>query len=181
MYALARSRLACASSLVILTATVAWAQTTSTNEQERPRSLWTLSQQVVVDPTTCAPAVLSYGAARLDWDSSQVFFRNGYLEQNPAFTRTGLSHDVPVSAATGRRRTLSQSFSVLAGSAANNLTCRVLEQTMLTRYPGHRRLVNTLGWIERIAVGSYVSYRHSAAHFRQWRANQRLSRENGWQ
>ena len=40
---------------------------------------------VVFDPTTYAPAVISYDATMRDWNTSQPFFQNGYVERN-AFT-----------------------------------------------------------------------------------------------
>jgi hypothetical protein len=44
------------------------------------------------------------------------------------------------------------------GSAANNITERMIERGLLRRYPTHRTLVVAVGWIERGAVASLVSY-----------------------
>jgi hypothetical protein len=48
------------------------------------------------------------------------------------------------------------------------------------RYPDRRKLLRTLSWIERIAFASYWSHRLSAAHFEQWRTNERLARQYGY-
>jgi hypothetical protein len=58
----------------------------------------------------------------------------------------------------------------------NNVSERVLERLLMRRYPSHRRLLRTIGWIERSALASYWSYRLSAAHFRQWHENERQPR-----
>ena len=36
------------------------------------------------------------------------------------------------------------------------------------------REMDTIGWIERFSFASYLSYRLSSAHFRQWQKNQEL-------
>lgn len=139
-----------------------------------------LARQVTLDPTTYAPAATLYGSMRLDWTSSQPFFRNGYAEDNARYTRNGLPHDVPISYADGNRRILRDAVAVLPMSLAHNATNRVVERLLIERFPNHRRLVRTLGWIERISFGSYMSYRLSAAHFRQWKFNTRRAAELGY-
>ena len=54
------------------------------------------------------------------------------------------------------------------------------EQALLARYPEHRTVVKTIGWIQRIAVGSALAYHLSAAHYRQAATNTRLAREYGY-
>jgi hypothetical protein len=65
-------------------------------------------------------------------------------------------------------------------SVLHNLSERLVEHLLLPRYPRHRKLIRTLGWIERSAVASYWTYRLSAGHLRQWQENERLAREFGY-
>lgn len=130
-------------------------------------------RQLASDPTTYAPGVLRYTAMRLDWASSQPFFRNGYVEDNPRFTRTGLTHDAPISYGSGNRRILADALLIVPTSLANNAAVRITERMLTERYPSRRTLIRTLSWIERVSVASYLSYRVSAVHFHQWRANVR--------
>jgi hypothetical protein len=146
---------------------------------ERPFSFWSLTKDVALDPTTYAPSVLSYTSTRLDWDTSQVFFRNGYVEDNPRYTATGLAHDTPMGYNAGNRKILGDTMTILGGSLAHNYTERLFERYLMEKYPDHRKLVRTIGWIERIGFSSYWSYRLSAAHFRQWQANDRLASQLG--
>jgi hypothetical protein len=150
-------------------------------DQQQPSSLTTLVKQVVLDPTTYAPAVIAYDATVRDWNTSQPFFRNGFMELNPRFTISGLPNDVPVSYSDGRRRILSDAVGNLGLSLFNNFTERVFERTLMTRYPEHRKLVRTAGWIERLAFGASMSYVLSAQHYRQARSNALIARELGYQ
>ncbi len=140
---------------------------------EHPFTIGRLARQVLLDPTTYAPSVLAYTSTKLDWDTSQVFFRNGYVEDNPRFTATGLAHDTPMSYSAGNRKILGDSLAILGGSLVNNVTDRLFEQYLLEKYPDHRKLVKALGWVERVSFASYWSYRLSAAHWSQWQWNQR--------
>jgi len=148
-------------------------------DQQQPSSLSTLVKQVVLDPTTYAPAVIAYDATMRDWNSSQPFFRNGFAELNPHYTISGLPNGVPLSYADGNRRILSDAFANLGLSLVNNFTDRVLERKLMERYPGHRKIVRAVGWIERLSFGGYMSYALSAAHYRQAQANASQSRELG--
>jgi hypothetical protein len=148
---------------------------------ERPWSFWRATRQVAFDPTTYAPAVISYVSTKLDWDTSQVFFRNGYVEGNPRYTISGSPNDTPLSYGRGDRKILTDTLQTLGGSMANNFLTRTIEQALIERYPDHPRLVHTIGWIERISFSSYWSYRLSASHFRQWKANERMAAANGLQ
>jgi hypothetical protein len=136
-------------------------------------------RQLASDPTTYAPGVLRYTAMRLDWASSQPFFRNGYVEDNPRFTRTGLTHDAPISYGAGNRRILTDALLVIPTSLANNAAARFTERVLADRFPSRRKLIRTLSWIERVSVASYLSCRLSAVHFRQWRANVRQADQLG--
>ena len=64
-------------------------------------------------------------------------------------------------------------------SVVNNAVSASLERALINRAPGHRKLIRTLGWIERTAFASYWSYRLSVRHLEQWRLNQRLALEIG--
>src|SRR6187549_2099195 len=68
---------------------------------------------VVFDPTTYAPAFISYDATLKDWNTSQSFFQNGYVERNPRFTLTGLSNDRPVSYVVGRNQIMKDTLTTL--------------------------------------------------------------------
>ena len=136
---------------------------------------------VLFDPTTYAPAMVSYGATRLDWDSSQVFFRLGFVEHNARFTASGVSDSVAVSHGAGNRRIATDSLGILLRlSVAHNVTERVIERALMQRYPAHRKLVRVVGLVERIAVASYLSMALSGRHIRQWQQNERLARQLGY-
>jgi hypothetical protein len=72
-----------------------------------------------------------------------------------------------MSYATGRNRILSDALINLQISAVNNVAGLVFERMLTNRFPEHRKLVRTLGWIERLSFASYMSYRLSDAHYRQ--------------
>jgi len=124
-------------------------------------------KRVVFDPTTYAPAVVAYDATVRDWKSSQVFFRNGYFENNGRFTISGRPDDVPISYAAGRNRILMDALINLQLSVVNEVADQAFEGMLANRFPDHRRLVRTLGWMERIWFASFISYKLSEAHYRQ--------------
>ena len=138
-------------------------------------SFWNISKSVLLDPTTYVPAGISYTATRLDWNTSQPFFARGYIERNPRFTLTGQPNDVPLSFADGNKRILTDTLMVMQMSAVHNLGVQSLERMLIAKNPEHRKLIKTIGWIERIAVSSYWSYRLSEQHWAQWRENQQLA------
>lgn len=149
--------------------------------QDEPRPvLWDVARSVLLDPTTYAPATLTYTALRLDWKSSQVFFEHGWLEQNPLFTVSGRLNDVPISYRAGVRVIRGKTFAVLQASVVNNLAVGFGERVLMARYPKPRRLWRTLSWVERISFASYLSYISSAEHIRQVRRNGRLARQYGY-
>src|ERR1700722_10337182 len=96
----------------------------SAQEQERSSPASTIVKQVVLDPTTYAPAVIAYDATVQDWKTSQPFFRNGFMEGNPRFTISGLPNDLPVSYAEGMRRIAADGVRDLGLSLFNNVTDR---------------------------------------------------------
>ena len=149
--------------------------------QEEHRSSFAAStfKGVIFDPTTYAPALIAYDATMRDWNSSQPLFRSGYVELNERFTVSGLPRDVPVSYQIGNRRIVGDAFANLGMSVVNNVADRVFERILTDRFPTHRKVVRTLGWIERSAFASYMSYQLSAAHYRQASTNVRLAEQLG--
>ena len=65
-------------------------------------------------------------------------------------------------------------------AAAQNLSSRLVERALLARYPEHRKMVKTIGWIQRIGLASLMSYHLSAAHYRQAGYNVTRARELGY-
>jgi hypothetical protein len=148
-------------------------------EQERQVG-WAVARAVLIDPTTYAPAVISYSAMLSDWNTSQVLFDHGWLEMNRRFTISGRPNDVPVSYDEGRQQIRQEALMVLGFSAMNNTAVAVGERLLIARYPSHRKLIRTLSWVERIAYASFIAYRNSADHFRQAEANRKLARAYGY-
>ena len=135
---------------------------------------------VIFDPTTYAPALISYDATMRDWNTSQAFFQNGYIERNARFTRTGLSNDRPVSYQVGRSQIMRDTLTTLGVSAVQNATSRIVEQALLAKYPSHRKTVKTIGWIQRIGIASVMTYKLSAPHYRQAGINAQQASELGF-
>ena len=148
--------------------------------QEQPSLFGDTFQRVILDPTTYAPAAIAYDGTMRDWNTSQPFFRNGYYERNERFTVSGLPNDRPVSYEAGRRLILSDALVTLQMSLANNVADQLFERMLVDRFPNHRKLVRTLGWIERGTFASYMSYYLSARHYRQAGANQALAQQMGF-
>ena len=138
------------------------------------------AKQAVLDPTTYAPGTMLYVSSRLDWDSSQPFFQHGDVENNPRYTVSGLPHDVPLSYAAGNHLLLTDALSVLSISFANNAVDHLTVSILTERYPEHRKLWKTLGWVERAAVASSLSYVLSARHFEQWQMNKQQAAQLGY-
>jgi hypothetical protein len=149
-------------------------------QDERSNAIADIFKGVVFDPTTYAPALIQYDATHRDWKTSQPFFRNGYVERNPRFTRSGLPNDIPLGYADGRSLILRDTLTTLGVSAAQNATSRLVERALLSRYPDHPKMVKTIGWIQRIAVASVASYRLSAAHYQQAAWNAQRARQLGY-
>ncbi len=137
-------------------------------------------KRVAFDPTTYAPAIVSGVAQHLDWKSSQVFFQQGFLERNPAYTVSGRADDIPISYEVGNERIGRAVFVNLGTSLVNNVAIALVERALIERHPEHRKLVRGLGWAERIAFASWLTYQKSAMHFRQWQRNRELERQLGY-
>jgi hypothetical protein len=162
-------------SILVLTPSIAAAQAETDSNL-----FWDVTRAVVLDPTTYAPATLSYTSMKLDWDTSQPLFRHGWVEQNHRFTISGRPNDRPVSYAEGSRRIRRRALLHLQESLINNVAANVFERVLAERYPQHRKLFKVLSWVERIAFASYVSYVASASHFRQAERNRLLAAEYGY-
>jgi hypothetical protein len=149
-------------------------------QDEKPSGTAAVAKQVLADPTTYVPAVLTYGALQLDWNSSQRFFKNGFVEDNARYTQSGLPHDRAMSYGAGNAKLVGDSLAILPASIANNALNRFIQRGLTERSPEHRRLWSTLAWIERAAFASYSSYVVAGPHLEQWRKNQRLAKELGY-
>ena len=162
-------------SMMILTPTIASAQSDTESNV-----VWDVTKAVLLDPTTYAPAVLSYSSMKMDWDSSQPLFRNGYVEQNRRFTISGRANDLPVSYEEGNKRIRQMALMHLQESLVNNVAANVFERVLANKYPQHRKLFKVLSWAERIAFASYVSYVASESHFKQTGRNRQLAVQFGF-
>jgi len=161
--------------VLVLASALASAQT----EEHRPFA-WGVARAVLVDPTTYAPALISYESMRQDWKTSQVLFTHGWLEQNRRFTISGRANDVPLGYREGTSRIRGAALTVLRDSAVNNVSARIIERLLVARYPRRKNLIRTLSWVERIAIASLLTYVNSADHLRQASSNRRLAREYGY-
>jgi hypothetical protein len=165
----------------ILAAALILAPGVASAQSETESSLfWDVTRSVVLDPTTYAPAVLSYTSMKMDWESSQPLFRNGWVEQNHRFTVTGRPNDLPISFADGNRKIRNMALLHLQESVINNAAANLFDRVLAERYPQHRKLFKTLSWIERIAFSGYVSYLASANHFKQAERNRQLAIQYGY-
>lgn len=140
----------------------------------------TITKQVLTDPTTYAPSGLLYVSMQLDWNSSQQFFENGFVENNARYTQSGLPQGAPISYAAGNRKLILDSLAVIPPSMANNALNRLMQRTLNERFPNKRKLWTVLAFVERAAFASYASYRISSPHFEQWKANERLAKQLGY-
>jgi hypothetical protein len=163
--------------ILLLSTTARYA---SAQEADQSSAFADIVKGVVFDPTTYAPAVISYDATMRDWKTSQPFFRNGYVELNDRFTVSGRANDTPVSYTVGRNQILKDTLTTFGTSAVQNLSSRLVERALLAKYPEHRKVVKTIGWLQRIGVASLMSYQLSAAHYRQAAHNAARARELGY-
>ncbi len=161
--------------IMILTPAVASAQAEADSNL-----FWDVTKAVVLDPTTYAPATLSYTSMKLDWNSSQPLFRNGWVEQNQRFTLSGRPNDVPVSFVDGNKQIRNMALMHLQESIVNNAATNIFERVLANKYPQHRTLFKILSWTERIAFASYMSYYASAQHFKQAERNRQLAVQFGY-
>ena len=155
------------------------AQFVSAQDDKRTSAFADVAKGVFFDPTTYAPALIGYHATMKDWNTSQPFFQNGFVEHNERFTVTGRPNDTALSYTVGKNQILKDAFAAFGVSAAQNATSRIVERALLQRYPEHRKVVKTIGWIQRISVASLMSYHLSAAHYRQAGINAQRAAELG--
>jgi hypothetical protein len=148
-------------------------------DNEQPSLFGSIAKQVVLDPTTYAPAAIAYGATMRDWNTSQPLFNSGFVEGNARFTISGLPNDRPIGYAEGQRQILRDAFVNLQMSVVNNATNRLIENVLIARHPEHRTLFRTLGWIERIGFASFLSYKLSAEHLQQANLNEQRAAQMG--
>jgi hypothetical protein len=173
-------RVACIVIALCCLSSTTWAQESEQSSAPGSSFLWDATKHTIFDPTTYAPAAFGYDATLRDWKTSQVLFRHGFLEHNPRFTISGLPNDVPVSYSEGNRRILSDGLTNLGLSFMSNFTSRIVERALMERYPEHRKLVKTLGWVQRIGLGAYMSYLLSSEHYRQATINGEVARQMGY-
>jgi hypothetical protein len=165
---------------IVIALMMLMASSVSAQDQDHASFVPDVVNKVILDPTTYAPAIVAWTATRLDWRSSQIFFQNGSFEHNPRFTVSGRGEDTAVGYAAGNRQILTDAIANLPLSLVNNVSERVMERLLMRRYPTHRKLLRTIGLIERSAMASYWSYQLSAGHFRQWQDNRRRARQLGY-
>lgn len=135
--------------------------------------------KTTIDLTTTPPAILHYYAKMEDWETSQPFFRAGWLEKNPGFTETGLPYDVAMSFGDGKRVIRHESYRILWDSAVNNFLSHLTKQYMDYKYPGHKKLWTTVEWAERLAFMGFTAWKGSAQFIEQRRKNERLALQYG--
>jgi hypothetical protein len=140
---------------------------------------WGLAKSVVLDPTTYTPAMLSYTSQRMDWNTSEVLFKAGWLEHNSRFTVSGRPDDTPIGYEAGNRQIRRYALAHLQESVVNNVSAQIFERTLTQKYPEQRKLFKMLSWVERISFSAYVGYLASVDHFRQAQRNQDTARDYG--
>lgn len=138
-----------------------------------------ITKAVLLDPTTYAPAGLSYTSQRMDWNTSQALFSAGWLEHNYRYTVSGRPDDVPISFEAGNRQIRRDALAHLQESVVNNLAAQIFDRALAQKYPQHRKLFKTLSWVERISFSTYVGYLASVDHFKQVQRNQEMARQFG--
>jgi hypothetical protein len=148
-------------------------------QESTPSTFGHALKLTLLDPTTYPAPALYYDSTMRDWNSSQPFFRNGFVEGNSRFTVSGLSGDTAISYAAGRQQIMKDAAALFGVSAIHNFSSHLLDQALKERYPEHRKLITVIGWAERIGASSYLSYRVSASHYQQWKRNEQLSAQLG--
>jgi hypothetical protein len=153
--------------------------TASAQSENKPNIVLSVAKSVLFDPTTYAPATLSYASQRMDWNTSQALFSAGWVEHNARYTVSGRPDDTPISYAAGNRQIRRDALAHLQESVVNNLSAQIFERTLTQKYPQHRTLFRAVSWVERISFSAYVGYLASAGHFRQVQRNQDMARQYG--
>ena len=141
---------------------------------------WDVTKAVVFDPSTYTPATLAYTSMKMDWESSQALFRNGWMEQNRRFTVSGRANDMPVSFDAGNKKIRQMTLLHLQESIINNTAANLFERVLAVKYPQHRKLFKVLSWAERVGFASYVAYAASANHFKQTEVNRQMAVQYGY-
>ncbi|HEY2905293.1 MAG TPA: hypothetical protein VGJ29_05285 [Vicinamibacterales bacterium] len=168
------------SSVALGTALLASPSMAAAQDPEHASFVTDVAKHVVFDPTTYIPAIIGYDATMRDWNSSQPFFQHGFVEHNAQFTVSGMPNDRAVSYGVGRQMIARDFFANLEISLVNNVTDSAFERVLIERHPDHRKLVRTIGWIEKNAFAAFLSYRLSAIHYQQWQQNERLAQQLGY-
>src|SRR5437762_2792588 len=137
---------------MILTLVLASAPFASAQEEKRSSRFADVVKGVVFDPTTYAPALIGYHATLRDWNTSQPFFKNGFVEHNERFTVTGRPDDTALNYIVGRNQIFKDAVMTVGVTAAQNATSRIVERALLQLYPEHRKVVQTVGWLQRMNV-----------------------------
>src|SRR5712691_7493858 len=89
-----------------------------------------VAKGVLFDPTTYAPAALSYTSQRMDWNSSQALFKAGWLEHNARYTMSGRADDTPLGYEAGNRQIRRDALVHLQIAVVNNLSAQILERSL---------------------------------------------------
>ena len=131
-------------------------------------------KKTVTDPTTYFPTGLSYDSSIRDWKTSQPLFELGFVELNPRYTISGQPNDKPLSYEAGQKRIVYDSITVITFSSLHNFSSRLIENKLKESYPNHKKFISALTWTERIAFAIAVSYKMSAAHYRQAQLNRQI-------
>jgi hypothetical protein len=141
------SRVATAITILLFLMIAAPVSAQSSESAGDNNSFWNISKSVLLDPTTYAPAGISYTATRLDWNTSQPFFARGFIERNPRFTITGLPNDVPLSHADGNKRILTDTLMYHADVCrAQSRAFSLWSVCSSRRIRKHRKIIKTIGW-----------------------------------
>ena len=96
-----------------------------------------IAVELLRDPTIYAPSALLYASMRLDWNSSQPFFQNGFVEENARYTRSGFARDTPLSYSDGNRQILKDALMILPLSIVNSAVTHMVERRLSERFPGN--------------------------------------------
>lgn len=138
-----------------------------------------IAKDVLKDPTTYGALGASLLGKKLDWDSSQIFFEHGHGEMNPNYAVSGPGSKA-ISHAAGNRKLVVESLLNFQLSIGNNAAVSAAERLLLKKYPEHRKLVKTIGWVEKVTANGYIGYHFSNRNFRQWRINESRARQLGY-
>src|SRR6266853_6251200 len=100
--------------VMFLTFALAGAQFAFAQDEKKSSAFADVVKGVVFDPTTYAPAVIGYDATMKDWNTSQPFFQNGFVEHNARFTVTGRSDNAAWSYTGGKDQNLKHAVAALS-------------------------------------------------------------------